>query len=60
MYHVEIDIASRTPKQDDDQEEYDQTAQLQQPVVPPEEPAQLDNVMNMLPMKLHETAWDFE
>ena len=40
--------------------ENDHHAQLQQPVLPPEASTQLDEVMTLLPVKLHETAEDIE
>ena len=60
VYNREIELASKTPKQDDYEEKYDHHAQPQQPVTPPEAQMQPDDVMNILPMKLHEMAGDFE
>ena len=60
MYNTETDIASKTPKQDDEEEKHDHHAQPQQPVIAPEAQTQLDEVMNILSMKLHETVREFE
>ena len=58
MYHKEKDLASRTPTQNDDEEENHHQAQTQQPVPSPETQTHFNEVMNKLPMKLHETAKD--
>ena len=60
MYHIDFDLASKTSKKDIDVEESYHHAQPQQAVVSLVEQVQFDEVMNKLPMKLHETAEDFE
>ena len=57
---MKIDLASETQKQDDDEEKYDHHAQPQQTLLPPKAQAQPDEVMNMLPMNISETAQEIE
>ena len=58
MYHIEIDLASKRPKQDDD-EELDFDEKPQKLVLTPEAHAQLEEVMNMLALKRHGMAENF-
>ena len=54
VYHIGIDLASKTLKQDNKHKEIDYHAQAPQTVLPPGAKAQLSEVMNMLPMKSQE------
>ena len=60
MYHREIDLAAKTPKQDNNEEDYDVHAQPQEPVLPHEEQTQLDELKNRLHLRLLETAEEFK
>ena len=57
---IEIVLAIETKKRDDDEGEKDRDTHPQQPVLPAEAEAQLDDVINMLPLKLDETAEDIK
>ena len=59
-YLNEFRLSSKIAKQGDNEEECDDHSQPQQPKLCPEAQAELYEVMNMLSMKLHETAADFE
>ena len=61
MYHIEVHLASKTLKQDNEEKEFDHHAQSPpQPELPSVAGAQFDEVMNMLPVKSQEMDERFQ
>ena len=60
VLHIESNLASKTHKQNNYEEDYDYNAQQPHSVPPTKTEAQLEVVKNILPMKLHEAAENYD